>query len=208
MPDLRTVAESLVFGKPTNRSSGGRHVYRLEEGIYHVAFDDGDVYVVTVRHVPRVHVPLHRPVHIGQIDGVAVELVRISYTDHLEIILDAEPGPTRDAGLAAFRAARQRWEQHPDRRPPPPWPGDRAADITVTVVDDVDTSYRFACGETGGMDTEYRRIAAFLPAPPPQARALTLTFTAPGTTPLTTHIPLPPPPNRSTTGPSPTDDTH
>lgn len=108
------------------------------------------------------------------------------------MVLDAEPGQTRDGALDGYRAGWRRWEERADWDvPPPPWPGGRLTSIAITVSDDVGTPYRRAWAEAGGMETEWRFMSTFLPGPPPDARSLSLNFSPPDGAPVTIDVALP-----------------
>ena len=171
----------------------GRSVQRLSDEAFHVDYHDADhVYLVTVRQVPRVRLPLERPVRVGDSDGVGVELAEVTVANHVEIVLDGEQGPARDAAFEAFTARYKHWEAGAARgSPPPPWPEEQLTRIAIEVSDDIGTAYRKDCGQSGGMGTEWECRLAFLPTPPPTAHSLTVVATPPGGPRVTVQIPLP-----------------
>ncbi len=194
VPDFQTVVDSLFSARPRQTPPAPRSVHRLREGVYHLDYHDDHVYVVTIQQIRRVRLPIDPPVTVANIDGVAVQLVGVSYANHVEVVLDAAPGPERDAQLERFWTAWQQWADRRDiEQPRPSWPATGLTQIVITIDDDAGTDYRCASGQAGGMDTAYQNAMAFTPGPPPEARMLTIKFAAPEQTPATIEVPLPPP---------------
>lgn len=171
----------------------GRHVERLDQGTYHLDYHDSDrVYLLTVRQVLRVRLPFERPYVVGEVDGVRAQLVQVAVANHVEVALDAEQGPARQAALANYVACFEEWAQRGDREGwPPRCPAERFAVLRPHVSDDIGTPYRFASGQAGGTGTEWEATWRFLPAPPVEARLLTLRFSSPGAPPIALDLPLP-----------------
>jgi hypothetical protein len=199
VPDFQTVVDSLFSARSRQTPFTPRSRCTLREGVYHLDYHDDHVYVVTIQQIPRVRLPIDPPVTVANIDGVAIQLVGVSYANHVEVVLDAEPGPERDAQLEGFWTAWQQWADRADiEQPGPSWPATALTQIVITIGDDAGTDYRFAWGEAGGMDTAYQNAMAFTPGPPPEARTLTITFAAPEQAPVTVEVPLPPRPHNRT----------
>jgi hypothetical protein len=188
---LADVVGSLLFRRPEEPLPAST-VERLGEGVFHLDYDDPDrVYLVTVRQVPRIRLPLERPVVVGEAAGVRAQLVGVALANHIEVALDAEEGPSRQAGLSDFMARYEEWGRQAGREPPPSWPAEEFARIALSASDDVGTVYRHASGESGGSGTEWVVRRALLPTPPAQARRLTLHFSAPTGPPVDIGFPLP-----------------
>jgi hypothetical protein len=188
---LLEVVNSL-FGPP----GGPRHARSMEvigDGVIHVEYPEDDhVYLVTVRRIPRIVLPLQGPLRVGALAGVPVQLVRIAVANHVQVILDAAPGPERDAALADFEQRYRQWEQDSNRnRQPPAWPAEQLSAIPIAIFDDLGTVYRSHSAEAGGHGTEFRSRRNFLPAPPQQAKRLTVQVTPSEGTPVEVEIPLP-----------------
>ncbi|MEU8333639.1 hypothetical protein AB0J14_37640 [Micromonospora arborensis] len=63
MTGIEDVINALLFRQPKWSPSAGSSVERLGNGEFHVDYHDPDhVYLVTVRHIPRVRLPLEHPV--------------------------------------------------------------------------------------------------------------------------------------------------
>ncbi|WBB68830.1 hypothetical protein [Micromonospora sp. WMMD812] len=194
MTDLEDVIESLLFrpGRPEPLSVA-RSVERLDDGTFHVDYDDADhVYLVTVRQVPRLQLPVERPLPVGEVAGVGAQLVRVAVANHVEVTLDAEPGAARAAATSDFTARHARWEaEAAPGTAPPPWPAEQFGRITITLSDDVGTRYRVASGQDGGPGTEWTVRRSFRPTPPVTARRLTLDFSSPTGPSVRVDLPLP-----------------
>ncbi|WP_406038695.1 hypothetical protein OG799_26490 [Micromonospora sp. NBC_00898] len=193
MTDLEGVIRSLLFRhqpEPPPASS----VERLGDGALHVDYHDPDhVYLVTVSQVPRIRLPLQRPLAVGEVGGVRAQLVQVALANHIEVTLDAEQGPSRQAGLSDFLDRYENWGQRADpESPPPQWPAEAFTRLIPGVSDDIDTPYRLASGQAGGSGTEWEVHWSFLPTPPVEARLLTLRFSPPSGTPVKIDLPLPP----------------
>jgi hypothetical protein len=146
----------------------------------HLDYGDGDrVFLVTVREVPRVPLALDGAVGLGDIDGVEVALVSVAVANHVEVGLDALPGPVRNERTRLFEAARSVWETAASPVPPP-WPAEALGPPEIELSDDVGTDYRRVSGETGGEGSPWASLWRFLPRPPEAAGSLTLALTAPG----------------------------
>jgi hypothetical protein len=117
-----------------------------------------------------------------------VQLIRVAVANHVEVILDAAPGPARDAALAAFGEGYRRWQRDDDQGRAPVWPAEQLATISMTVVDDLGTVYRRESGEAGGHGTGFRSRCNFLPTPSAAAGWLTLRFTPPAGTPVEVEL--------------------
>lgn len=194
MTDLAGVIRSLLFRHSGEPEPVTRSVERLDDGTFHVDFDDPEhVYLVTVREVPRIRLPLEHPVLVGEVDGVRAELLRVSLANHVEVVLGAEQGPSREAASTDFAAAYRQWEEQVEPGAPPPWPGERLGTTALVVSDDVGTPYRLASGQTGGEGTEWEVRWGFRPTPPATARRLTLDFTPSAGESVRIELPLPQP---------------
>lgn len=173
-----------------------RGVTLLDDGVvqvaYHVEYPEDDhVYLVTVRQVQRIVLPMRQPVGAGDVAGVPVELVRVAVANQVEVTFDAAPGPARDAAFGAFEERYRRWEQDGGRGQPPPWPAEQIGEIPLAIADEVGTVYRRHCGQAGGHGTEFAARWAFLPVPPARATRLTVRFTAHAGEPIEVELPLP-----------------
>jgi hypothetical protein len=192
-----TVVTSLInvvnsLFDPRNRPPRGRAMQRLGDGMVHVEYPEDDyVYLVTVQQVPRTVLPLERPIAVGEPNRMPVQLIQVAVANHVEVTLDAAPGPARDAALAAFGEGYRRWERDDDQGRPPAWPAEQFGTISIAVVDDLGTVYRRESGEAGGHGTEFRSRWNFLPAPPAAAGWLTLRFTPQAGTPVEVELSLP-----------------
>jgi len=171
----------------------GRSMQALGDGAIHVEFPEDDyVYLVTVRQVPRIVLPLKHPVGLGDVAGVPVQLVRVAVANYVEVILDAASGLGREAALSVFEQLYRQWDQDGDReRHPPAWPAEQLGAIPLAISDDMGTTYRNHSGEAGGQGTEFRARWNFLPSPPAQATTLTLRFTPRDSAPVEVELPLP-----------------
>jgi len=168
-----------------------RHVQRLGAGVFHLDHEDPDhVYLVTIREIPRVELPLDHPVVVGPVGGVPAQLVRVAIANHVELRLDAVPGPAQDAALREFTDRFEEWSRAGTHEPPPAWPAEEFARIRVSVSDDLGTPYRISSGQSGGTGTEWEVRWSFLPTPPPQATRLTLRFFPPAGTETVVALPL------------------
>ncbi|MEV8518149.1 hypothetical protein [Dactylosporangium sp. NPDC051484] len=194
MTDLEGVIRALLFQRPRAESEPvSRSVERLDDGAFHVDYHDPDhVYLVTVRQIPRIRLPLECPLIVGEVDGVRAELVQVSLANHIEVTLDAEQGPSREAALNDYKTSFKRWAARAGRGSPPPSPGEQFGRITLAISDDSGTPYRLASGEFGGTETECSAWWGFRPTPPKIARHLTLDFTSPAGTSVRVNLPLPP----------------
>lgn len=193
MTDREDVIRALLFRRPRAEPEPlAGSVERLDDGAFHVDYHDPDhVYLVTVRQVPRIRLPLERPVLVGEVAGVRAELVQVSLANHIEVTLDAEHAPPRETALSDYMALYRQWEERAERgSPPPPQPGEQFGRIAVTISDDLGTRYRRASGEFGGMGTEWVVRWLFRPTPPATARRLMLDFTSPDGTPVKVNLPL------------------
>ncbi|KAB1913466.1 hypothetical protein [Micromonospora sp. AMSO31t] len=193
MTDLEDVIRALFRPPGSESVPRAGSVDRLDNGTFHVDYHDSDhVYLVTVRQVPRIRLPLARPVLVGRVAGVRAELVQVSVANHIEVRLDAEPGPPRETALRHYLASYQQWEERAEHgAPPPPWPAEQFKRISLAVSDDVGTPYRLISGQLGGMGTEWALHWGFRPPPPATARRLTLDFTSPDGAPAKIDLPLP-----------------
>jgi hypothetical protein len=146
---------------------------------YHLDYSDPDhVFRLTLRRVPRIRLPLGEPPLVRTVDGVAVVLASVGLANHVEVRLDALPGPARDAATSAFRQTMDAWSQAAAVDPSldhPPWPSDAYMWLPVEVSDDAGTTYRFDVGNSGGDGTEWVAERRYRPVPPPEASALTVT---------------------------------
>jgi hypothetical protein len=181
-----------LFGKP----GGPRHARSMEvigDGAVHVEYPEDDhVYLVTVRQIPRIVLPLQGPLMVGARAGVPVQLVRIAVANHVEVTLDATPGPERDATLADFEQRYRQWEQGDSRnRQPPAWPAEQFSAIPIAISDDLGTAYHRQSVEAGGHGTEFRSRWKFLPAAPELATRLTVRLTPSEGAPVEVELPLP-----------------
>ncbi|GAA2361464.1 hypothetical protein [Dactylosporangium salmoneum] len=195
MTALEDVIRALLFRRPgVEPEPRARSVERLDDGTFHVDYHDPDhVYLVTVRQIPRVRLPLERPAPVGQVGGVRAELVQVSLANHIEVVLDAEPGPPREAALDAYLTSYGQWAERAEPgSPPPPQPGEQFGRIALAVSDDSGTAYRLASGQLGGTGMEWTVRWLFRPTPPVTARRLTLDFTSPAGPPVSISLPLPP----------------
>lgn len=194
MVDLEDVIRSL-FRQPTGPTHENRSVERLDNGAFHLDYYDPDhVYLVTVRQVPRIRLTLERPLLVGSVAGVRAELVQVSLANHIEVVLDAEQGPPREAASSSFMASYRQWEGQAERGSrPPPWPAEHFRRIALTVSDDIGTPYHLASGLIGGTRTEWEVRWLFRPTPPVTARRLTLEFTPPTGAPVKIDLSLPSP---------------
>ncbi|WP_436533611.1 hypothetical protein [Actinoplanes sp. HUAS TT8] len=176
--DFEDAIHALLFRRPGEFRPNSTTT-RLEQGVYHADFhDDPDnVYLVTVRQVPRVTLPLDGPVVVGEAGGVRALLVKVALANHVEVTLDAEDSPAARATADERRAAWLAWAEQPGGDPPS-WPGEVFMHFPIAVTDDLGTVYRFTTGAGGGEDTPWRSHRNFLPVPPPQARRLTIGFPA------------------------------
>ncbi|MBE1485355.1 hypothetical protein [Plantactinospora soyae] len=201
MTDLAGVIRSLLFRHPTESSPVPGSVELLDDGTFHVDYHDPEyVYLVTVRQVPRVRLPLDRSMPVGEVAGVPAELVQVSIANHVDVLLDAGPGPSRDAASNDFAAAYRQWERQAEPDTPPPWPGEQLGAIALAVSDDVGTSYRRVSGQTGGPGKEWQVRWSFRPTPPATAGRLTLDFTPPAGAAVRIDLPLPPASDPGTAG--------
>ncbi|MFC6019826.1 hypothetical protein ACFP2T_26920 [Plantactinospora solaniradicis] len=193
MTDLAGVIRSLLFSRSMEPSPVASSVERLDDGTFHVDYHDPDhVYLVTVRQVPRIRIPLEQTVLVGEVAGVRAELVQVSLANHVEVVLDAEQGPSREAASDDFAAAYRRWEEQAEPGAPPPWPGEQFGNVALAVSDDIGTAYHLVSGQTGGMGTEWEVRWSFRPTPPATAGRLTLDFTPPAGESVRVELPLPP----------------
>jgi hypothetical protein len=194
MTAVEDVIRSLLFRRPrTEPEHVARSVERLDDGAFHVDYHDPDhVYLVTVRQIPRIQLPLERPLIVGEVDGLRAELVQVSLANHIEVTLDAEQGPPRETALNDYMTSFSRWADRAERGSPPQSPGERFGRIALAVSDDSGTPYRLASGAFGGTGTECSAWWGFRPTPPETARRLTLDFTSPAGTPISVDLPLPP----------------
>jgi hypothetical protein len=166
---------------------------RVPRATLHLDYGDGDhVFLVTIREVPRVPLTLDQAVRVGDIDGVEVALASVAIANHVEIGLDALPGPIRNERTHLFQAARASWEAAAQPGSvPPPWPAESLRPLVIGLSDDVGTDYRHVSGESGGEDTPWAAIWRFLPRPPEAAGQLRLAFTAPGQATVDIELRLP-----------------
>ncbi|MGI5153038.1 hypothetical protein ACQEVC_42780 [Plantactinospora sp. CA-294935] len=193
MTDLDDVVRALFQPSDSEPAPRVRSVERISDGALHVDYHDpGHVYLVTVRRVPRIRLPLERPVPVGVVGGVQAELVQVSVANHIEVTLDAEPGPARETSLRDYLSSYGQWEERTAHATPPPqWPAEQFRRIAVEVSDDVDTPYRLVSGQLGGTGSESTVQWGFRPPPPAAARRLTLTFTSPDGPLAKIDLPLP-----------------
>ncbi|BCY10245.1 hypothetical protein [Actinoplanes sp. L3-i22] len=179
--NFEDVIHALLFRRRNESPPDGR-IARLDQGVYHVDYrDDPDhVYLVTVRQVPRIRLPLAAPVVVGEAGGVRALLVRVGVANHVEVTLDVEDSPAARAATEAYLAAEKVWADSsgPGIEPPAPPGADAFPRIPISVTDDVGTEYRFAGGSGGGPATPWRMHRDFRPPPPPDARRLTVHFPA------------------------------
>ncbi|MFG2045237.1 hypothetical protein [Dactylosporangium sp. NPDC048998] len=195
MTDLEGVIRALLLRRPwAEPEPVSRSVERLDDGTFHVDYHDPDhVYLVTVRQIPRIRLPLERPLIVGEVDGVRAELLQVSLANHIEVTLDAEQGPPRGAALNDYATSFKRWAERAGHgSPPPPSPGEQFRRIALAISDDSGTPYRLASGQFGGTGTECLAWWGFRPTPPEIARRLTLDFTSPAGTSVRVNLPLPP----------------
>ncbi|MEV1328621.1 hypothetical protein AB0J20_03480 [Micromonospora costi] len=191
MTGIEDVIRSLLFRRPSEPPPAGS-VERLADGTFHLDHHDPDhVYLLTVREVPRVPLPVEGPTEVGEFDGVRAHLVRVALANHVEVTLDAEPGPARETASRDFAIRYEEWGRRADGDPPPPWPAERFRRLVPGLSDDTGTAYRLASGQAGGTGTEWEVRWSFLPTPPPAARRLTLRFSPGGGEALTIDVPLP-----------------
>ncbi|MFC3736731.1 hypothetical protein [Paractinoplanes deccanensis] len=164
----------------------------LDDGVVQVEYaGDDHVYLVTVRQIPRVALPLQGPVEAGEVSGVPVELVGVAVANHVEVTLDAARGAARDAALSAFRQLYRRWEHDKGRGEPPSWPAEEIGAIPMAISDDLGTVYRRHSGRAGGHGSEFEARWSYLPVPSAQASRLTLRFAPHGGDPVEVELPLP-----------------
>jgi hypothetical protein len=152
---------------------------RVTPGTLHLDYGDDDrVFLVTVREIPRLRLALDDAVAVGEIDGVGVALVSVAVANHVEVRIDASPGPVRDQRTRLFQAARAAWETaaQPGTMPPP-WPAETLMSLAIEVSDDVATDYRRVFAQAGGEDSPWASVWQFLPCPPEAAGRLNLALT-------------------------------
>jgi hypothetical protein len=195
MVDIADVTNDLMAspeGADRLRHGRDRSAFRAAPGVLHLDYgEDEGVFLVTVQQVPRIRLPLGAPVHVATVDGVGIALVSVALANHVEVRLDALPGPRQAELTGAFEAEHGAWAAaaQPDAMPPP-WPAESCTALGIAVADDVGTAYVRAFGQAGGDGTPCETRATFRPQPPDEATSLILTFTAPDAEPATVTLPL------------------
>ncbi len=170
----------LAGGRRRNNSD--RMLVRLDQGVYHVDYreDPDHAYLVTIQRVPRIRLPLPAPILAGEVNGVRALLVQVSVANHVEVTLGAEDTPATRATTEAYLAAERAWADTPgpDVHPPTSPGAEAFPHLPIAVTDDRGTAYRISGGSGGGPETPWRMHWDFRPAPPPDARRLTIRFPA------------------------------
>lgn len=185
--DLDEVTNELLT---SSREVGRRRsALRIQRGVVHLDFGDPDaVFRVTVQKVTRTRLTLDRPIDVGVFDDVTYALTDVAVANHIEVRVDAVPGPRQGELTASFQADYDRWARaSPPNGMPPPWPAESCS-LGIAVTDDVGTGYARQFGQVGGEDRPWETWAMFWPTPPPEATTITLTFTAPGRSPATVTL--------------------
>ncbi len=107
-------------------------------------------------------------------------LRRVDVGAEVVVHVDARRNAHTDALDAGFMAAIAEWaavaselRSRGERPPnPPAQPGELLATMTLSLTDDVGTTYRWNGSQAAGTGTEWNAIWRFVPAPPPDATQL------------------------------------
>jgi hypothetical protein len=185
MPEDVDALLTELLGRPPGPERPGRmrSMDRLDGGVVALdCGDDGHVFELTVERIPRRHWAPERPVRLGHVDGVDVDLVGVTVDNFVHVQLAAAPTAERDRLTRGHHDAVERWaatagQTHDE---PPDNPAGRLMRITVRVDDALGTVYGFRVGHSGGTGTEWEATQSFRPRPPAEVRELHLTLQAPG----------------------------
>jgi hypothetical protein len=139
------------------------------------------VFVLTLQQVPRRRLGPDTPVRVGRIDDLEVDLNAVIVDTGIHVDLSIRDSPRRDALLLEFQADFDSWAALRDRDAEPPRnPGERLLTVTISITDDVGTTYTSHQARAGGTGTEWQARRSFLPAPPSRARQLAVALHTPG----------------------------
>jgi hypothetical protein len=163
----------------------GPGIYRLVHG------DPEEVFVMTVREVPRRRLGPDAPLVIGELEGVTARVTGLVIDTHVHVDLDVAQSSRRDELLEQYRAEFEAWVPAAKTgAAPPPQPGNRLARVEIELGDDAGTEYVQVMGQSGGTGTEWLAQKSYLPVPPDHARQLTLRAQVPGQPEVTTRFAL------------------
>lgn len=195
MLDIDQIAGALLAVDPRGPGtiSGGRSTDRIEAGSYRVEYeqDPDQVFLVTVRAVPRVRLYRDGPALVGDIVDVPVDLIAVTRTDRLDVVLQGRDCATRETWDADYEGKFADWARRPaPRDDPPQMPGVALMELSIELGDDVGTTYRPRGATAAGSDSPWTAVRHFEPAPPPTAHLLVLTFTSPSGRRVKVSLPL------------------
>lgn len=146
-----------------------------QQGSCRVDYDDPDqVFVVSVRRVPRYRLGPDEPFDVGELDGLQVQVTAVVVDDEVAVHLSFADDARRRAREAEFllRRDEELTRAVASGTEPPPDPAQSLAAVTLALTDDLGTDYRRAAGAFGGSGTEFQGSWSFRPGPPPDARRL------------------------------------
>ena len=171
------VLDEFMSGAGLGSESRKRSVLRLTEDSCRVDYDDPDqVFVVSVRRVPRYRLGPKEPFDVGELDGLQVQVTAVVVDDEVAVHLSFADDVRRRAREAQFphRRDQELTRALASGDYPPPDPAQRLTAVTLALTDDLGTDYRRTFGAFGGSGTEFQGSWSFRPAPPPDAQRLSL----------------------------------